>query len=85
MDAWMQNLISDIERIAGADKVSHYQITVLPQILADFHKMLQKEAAGKTVREQYRMEDGSMEIELVGMKDASENVKVTSARAYAVC
>ena len=84
MDVWMQNLMTDIGSVAGADKLPHYQVTVLPQILADFYKMLQGENPGKTVREQYRMEDGSMEIELAGQKDASGNAKVTSARAYAV-
>lgn len=84
MEIWMQKLITDIERIAGAGKISHYQMTVLPQILADFYKMLQTQPPGKTVREQYRMEDGSMEIELSGAKQADGNVKVTGARAYRV-
>ena len=84
MDVWMQKLITDIGNVAGVDKLPHYQVTVLPQILADFYKMLQQQPPGKTIREQYRMEDGSMEIELGGVKDPSGNVKVTSAGAYSV-
>ncbi|MCR5283323.1 MAG: hypothetical protein K6E18_08125 [Lachnospiraceae bacterium] len=81
---WMKQLLTDIGRIAGAEKTSHYQVTVLPQILADFYKMLQGLQAGKEASEQYRMEDGSMEIRLRGIKQADGMVKITSAGAYTV-
>ncbi len=84
MEVWMKNLLADIERIAGPAKLSHYQVMILPQILADFHKMLTDQPAGKSIREQYRMEDGSMEIELVGSRMPDAGVKVTDARAYRV-
>ena len=84
MEIWMQKLMADIERIVGPDKLSHYQVTVLPQILTDFYKMMQVQPSGKVVREQYRMEDGSMEIELSGVKQADGSMKVTAARAYRV-
>ena len=82
MEEWMKQLMTDIARIAGSDKLAHYQVTVLPQILADFYKTLQGQRVGKDASEQYRMEDGSMEIRLSGMKQADGTVKVTSAGAY---
>ena len=82
MEPWMKKLTEGIERIVGKEKVSHYQVAVLPQILADFYKMLQSQSFGVAVHEQYRMEDGSMEIELCGVREADGSVKVTDARAY---
>ena len=82
MEPWMKKLTEEIGRIAGVEKVSHYQVVVLPQILANFYKMLQKQTFGIAVREQYRMEDGSMTIELCGVRESNGNVKVTDARAY---
>lgn len=84
MEAWMKQLMKDVESVAGPDKLSHFQVTVLPQILADFYKTLQAQSPGRTASEQYRMDDGSMEIELKGVKQADGNVKVTDARAYRV-
>ena len=82
MEPWMKQLMADVERIVGPEKISHYQVTILPQILADFYKTLQAQRAGNTAREQYRMEDGSLEIELSGVKNADGSVKVTDARAH---
>ena len=82
MDLWMKKLTEEIERIVGTEKLSHYQVVVLPQILADFYKMLQDQPVGKKTSEQYRMEDGSMEIELKGEKLADGSVKVSDARAW---
>lgn len=81
MESWMQKLNLEIGDIVGEDQLSHYQVTVLPQILADFHKMLTCQPFNKTIKEQYRMENGKMEIELSGVKKADGNVKILEAKA----
>lgn len=69
MEAWMQNLTGQIENKTGKQKLPHYQTVILPQITADFYKMLKEAPMGKLVREEYRMEDESMTIILEGKKD----------------
>ena len=60
------------------------EITVLPQILADFHKMLNDKPVNKVLKEQYRMEDGTMEIEMSGIKKADGTVTILDAKARRV-
>ena len=69
MESWIQKLNEQIEKKIGKQKLPHYQTVVLPQITADFYKMLKDAPIGKTVREEYRMEDASMTIILEGERD----------------
>lgn len=62
----MQKLIEQIEKKTGKQKLPHYQTVILPQITADFYKMLKEAPIGKTIREEYHMEDASMTIILEG-------------------
>ena len=84
MEPWMQKLNKEIEDIVGEEELSHYQVTVLPQILADFYKMLKDRPLNKIVREQYRMENRKMEIQLSGMKKTDADVKILEAKAIRV-
>ena len=65
----MQELNEQIEKKIGKQKLPHYQTMILPQIAADFYKMLKEAPIGKVVREEYRMEDASMTIILEGERD----------------
>ena len=65
----MQELNEQIEKKIGEKKLPHYQTMILPQITADFYKMLKEAPIGKVVREEYRMEDASMIIILEGERD----------------
>jgi hypothetical protein len=69
MEVWMQELNEQIEKKIGKQKLPHYQTMILPQIAADFYKMLKEAPIGKVVREEYRMEDASMTIILEGERD----------------
>ena len=40
--------------------------TVLPGVLADFHKMMAAAAPGRRVREEYRLDDGRAVLILTG-------------------
>ena len=78
MEAWMQELNQQIENKIGKQKLPHYQAVILPQITADFYKMLKEAPTRKPVREEYRLEDGSMTIILEGDRDSS-GVRITRA------
>ena len=69
MEVWMQELNEQIEKKIGEKKLPHYQTMILPQITADFYKMLKEATIGKIVREEYRMEDASMIIILEGERN----------------
>ena len=84
MKHWMQNLNKEIGDIVGESELSHYQVTVLPRIFADFYKMLVNQPLNKIIKEQYRMENGKMEIELSGMKKADTDVRILDAKAKRV-
>ncbi len=84
MESWMQKLEFEIGDIVGKTELSHYRITILPQILADFYKMLKAGPLNKVIKEQYRMENGKMEIELSGIKKTDTNLKILDAAAKRV-
>ncbi len=77
----MQKLNQEIKDIVGKGQLVHYQVIVLPQILADFHKMLKARPVNQITKEQYRMENGKMEIEITGVKKADADVKILDANA----
>ena len=79
MEPWMQKLNKEIGDIVGEEQLSHYRIIVLPQILADFYKMLKDQPVNKIIKEQYRMENGKLEIEISGVKKADADIKVLDA------
>lgn len=62
----MSGFIRELRLAVGDKKIFHYQTVVLPSIFADFHKMLKNSAAGETVKEEYKMEDGSFSVLLEG-------------------
>ena len=69
MEVWIEKLNEQIEKKIGKQKLPHYQTMILPQITADFYKMLKEAPIGKVIREEYRMEDASMTIILEGERD----------------
>lgn len=71
MESWMQELLRQIEEKAGKEKTAHYQTVILPQIIADFYKMLNNAPVGELVREDYHMEDESMTIIFEGERKRS--------------
>lgn len=71
MESWMQELIKQIENSTGAERAAHFQTVILPQIIADYYRMLKEAPIGKPIREDYRMEDASMTITLEGNRNRS--------------
>ena len=71
MEVWIQELNEQIEKKIGKQKLPHYQTMILPQITADFYKMLKEAPIGKIISEEYRMEDASMTIILEGERGRS--------------
>ena len=79
MEPWMIKLTEEIKAAVGDKKLPHYQTVILPQIIADFHGMLNKASVNDRVEEEYCMEDGSMKILLCGTKDKTGKCSITSA------
>lgn len=63
---WMNALQDELGRIYGTQEGLRISWTIVPGILGDFRGMLVKAAAGRTVREVYRMEDGRADLKLEG-------------------
>ena len=78
----MTELLENIEKIIGRDKMPHYQTVVLPQILMDFNKQLQNAPADQIVSEEYRMEDNSLTIRITGTKDNKGKCTVRKTVVY---
>ena len=70
----INGLEKELQRVYGTVEGSRVLRTVMPGILADFLKMYKKAAAGSTVREEYRLEDGKGTIVLTAEKTGSEPV-----------
>ena len=64
--SWLKALQDELCTVYGAQEGLRVSFTVVPGILADFRKMLEKAAEGEAVREEYRMEDGRMYLVLEG-------------------
>ena len=64
-----ESIISKLKKIYGPTEGIRVYMTIMPGILADFNKMLDKAAAGEEVREEYILEDGKARIVLHGHKD----------------
>lgn len=62
---WRDNLLKELEKIEGAEAARHFDTVLLPQIFADFVKVLN---AGGT-REEYKVENG-VTLTLSGRKPA---------------
>lgn len=74
----ISGLEKELQRVYGTVEGSRVLRTVMPGILADFLKMYKKAAAGSTVREEYRLEDGKGTIVLAAEKTGGEPVVDTS-------
>ena len=62
---WRDNLLKELEKIEGAEAARRFDTVLLPQIFADFLKVLN---AGGT-REEYKVENG-VTLTLSGRKPA---------------
>jgi hypothetical protein len=69
MESWMISLTDQIENKIGKQRLPHYRTVILPQITADFYKMLKSAPIGKLIKEEYCMEDASMTIVLEGERN----------------
>ena len=72
---WMKSLQEELGRVYGTQEGMRISWTVMPGILADFRKMLDKAPAGRTVREEYRMEDGRISLRLEGRALATGSMR----------
>ena len=63
-------------RIYGPDRGEKICYTVLPGVLSDFNRMLNKEKPGVMISEEYRLEDGKSLLILEGQKDVSGKVQI---------
>ena len=74
-----QRLIQELDARYGAGSGAKICMTVLPGILADFQKMLTSAAPGKTMREEYRLDDGKGSILLSGVRTPSGKLELEAA------
>ena len=61
-------ICGELSKIYGIEEGIRMAGTVVPGILNDFRKMLSASAPGRTVREEYRLEDGRARVFLSGEK-----------------
>ncbi len=80
METWMKELLENIEKNVGKEKIAHYQTVILPQILMDFNKLLENAPKNRLISEEYRMEDGSLTILLSGIKDNKDRCLVKETK-----
>lgn len=64
-----EKVLSALKTIYGDSEGIRVYMTVMPGIMADFNKMLDKAKTGEEVREEYILEDRKARIILHGHKD----------------
>ncbi len=72
----MEEIIKQLENIYGPGKGLHVFNTIMPGILADFHKMLESAPHGKEIFEEYRLEDGKASVILKGKRSSKPQISI---------
>ena len=73
-----KNLIRKLDVMYGKRNGAKVLMTILPGTLTDFQKMLAATAPGKTISEEYRLEDGKGTLTLSGFRTASGSVEIAA-------
>ena len=71
----MDTLLSELKERYGQAEGLRLFHTVMPRIMGDFNKMLKKSAVGKTISEEYHIDDGTSVIVLKGCRLPDGSVK----------
>ena len=70
-------IIEKLKQRYGEREGMRIFMTVMPGITADFRKMLQASPPGRTVREEYHIDDGKTTIVLTGTRDERGQASVS--------
>gem|GEM_PF-2169471 len=72
-----EEIVKELTHRYGSAEGSRIFMTVMPSVLADFNRMLEKTSGGKQIRETYRLEDGKGTLELKGsLKDGRPQISM---------
>ncbi|MCR5451023.1 MAG: hypothetical protein K6F00_00180 [Lachnospiraceae bacterium] len=72
----MPELLKELQEKFGKSEGLRIFNTILPGIMGDFNKMLEKAGTNMLVTEEYRLEDGSGVIKVKGKKNANGEITV---------
>ena len=78
-----QKIINQLDVIYGPGKGMSIYMNIIPDILADFDRMLGT-AKGEMVREEYRLEDGKASLYVTGRRSANgqTDIEVSVRREF---
>ena len=71
-------IIKELDNIYGSGKGEKVYLTIIPGILADFHKMLKKTSIGQEISEKYQLEDRKAVILLRGSRKAKDDFDINA-------
>ena len=72
----MEDLIRQLDNLYGPGKGFKVYTTIMPGILADFKKMLDRTPVGEEISEEYHLEDGKGVIHLHGHRSPDGEVSI---------
>ena len=72
----MDELLCELQERKGTSEGARIYRTILPGILSDFNSMLKNAEIGKTVSEEYRIDDGSGTVWVSGERHADGKTNI---------
>lgn len=74
---WIENARKAFQTVYGEEKGRAVCGAVIPGVMGDFRKMLEKAPAGAPVAEDYRTDDGKTDIHIEGRREA-DGLRITA-------
>ena len=74
----VEKLMDGLDKIYGPGRGAGVYMTIIPGILADFHKMLKKTSIGQEISEKYQLEDRKAVILLRGSGKAKDDFDINA-------
>lgn len=68
---WIESARRAFQAVYGEKKGAAVCAAVLPGVMGDFRKMLERAAPGELIRETYRTDDRRTDVRLEGRRDAA--------------
>ena len=65
---WIENARREFIRVYGEKRGPAVCAAVVPGVMGDFRRMLERAAEGEAIREEYRTDDGKTTVRLAGCR-----------------